>query len=343
MCKVPRQPWHGEEASEELGREPHGAVDQAGEEVDVGVQLPLGEVIVVEGGVHERLRDLDEGVLAGDVKNLVHNLANDLRARVEVLVHPVAKPEELLLLVLDGLQEPGNVLHGSDPLEHPEHGLVGAAVERAVQGSHRAADGGEDVDPGRGEVPAGGGRAVHLVLGVEQEEDVEGLAELGVGPIIDVAVGVQHVQKVLRVGQPLLGLRQLLAGPQVVRRRRDGGGVADDPGDLLVLHDVGLVDAASLERGVGLRVERAQARQPDDQGAHGVGVGRQGGHGLLDSLGNHSVLHHEPLPVVALALVRELAVQNEVGDVQIRGALGELLDGVAPVPQDALKRGKGWR
>jgi hypothetical protein len=40
-------------------------------------------------------------------------------------------------------------------------------------------------------------------------------------------------------------------------------------------------------------------------------------------------------PLLELLLVRQFAVQEEVGHLEVRGLLGQLVDRVAPVPQDA--------
>ena len=41
-------------------------------------------------------------------------------------------------------------------------------------------------------------------------------------------------------------------------------------------------------------------------------------------------------PARALGRSRQFAVQDQPGDVEVAGALGELLDGVAAIPEDAL-------
>jgi len=66
-----------------------------------------------------------------------------------------------------------------------------------------------------------GGGAVHLVLRVQDEHDIQGARQAGVGavPRRD-APGVQHEQKGLREGQLLVGRRRRAAGALVVRQRR---------------------------------------------------------------------------------------------------------------------------
>ena len=59
-------PRDGEQHREHLDREPHRLVDQAGVEVDVGVELARDEVVVLQRDPFELERDLEQRVLAGD-------------------------------------------------------------------------------------------------------------------------------------------------------------------------------------------------------------------------------------------------------------------------------------
>ena len=53
----------------------------------------------------------------------------------------------------------------------------------------------------------GGGGAVHLVLSVQSEEDVDRARVRRVRSVVRVVVGVEHVEEVLGVGEPLVGGR----------------------------------------------------------------------------------------------------------------------------------------
>src|SRR5215204_1038366 len=61
----------GEDHREHLGRHAERLVDQARVVVDVRVELPLGEELVVEGVLLELDRDLELRALAGDLEHLV--------------------------------------------------------------------------------------------------------------------------------------------------------------------------------------------------------------------------------------------------------------------------------
>ena len=73
---------------------------------------------------------------------------------------PVPEPEQLLLPVLDALQERRDGVHRLQALQHVEHCLVGAAVQRAVQRRHAAAHRAVHIHAAAGQVPSGGDTTV---------------------------------------------------------------------------------------------------------------------------------------------------------------------------------------
>ena len=66
-----RRAGDGEQHREHLDREAHGLVDEAGVEVDVGVELAADEVVVGQRDLFELERDVEQRVLAGDLEDLV--------------------------------------------------------------------------------------------------------------------------------------------------------------------------------------------------------------------------------------------------------------------------------
>src|SRR3954468_10497726 len=86
-----RRTADGEQDREHLRRELEGLVDQAGVEVDVGVELALDEVLVLERDLLQLLGDLEERVRAGDLEDVHRGLLDDLGPGVVVLVDPVAE------------------------------------------------------------------------------------------------------------------------------------------------------------------------------------------------------------------------------------------------------------
>jgi hypothetical protein len=78
--------------------------------------------------------------------------------------------------------------------------------------------------------------------------------------------------------------------------------------------------------------------RPDQAGhhGHGVGVAPEPAQEELHLVVDHRVLEHALVEVVALALVGQLAVEQQVTGVEVVAMLGQLLDGVAAVEQLAL-------
>ena len=81
---------------------------------------------------------------------------------------------------------------------------VGAAVERAGQGADAGGERGEEVGRARADHAHGRGRAVLLVVGVEQEKQVQRARDLGLGDVVLVRLREHHVQEVLAERQLLL-------------------------------------------------------------------------------------------------------------------------------------------
>src|SRR5690606_8592215 len=93
----------GEHHREHLGRDAQRLVDDAGIEVDVRIQLALHEVVVLQRRLFQAHRDLEHRVVDAQLlEYLVAHLADDLGARVEVLVDAVAEAHqaEARILVL---------------------------------------------------------------------------------------------------------------------------------------------------------------------------------------------------------------------------------------------------
>ena len=109
-------------------------------------------------------------------------------------------------------------------------------------------------------------------------------------------------------------------------RRRLG----DQPQDLLV-------PALGVEDVLGVVVERAEGAQGRNEHAHRVGVVVEAvDEPLAHVLVDERVVGDLVRPRLELALVRQIAVQQEVCDLEVRRVLGELLDRVAAIAEDAI-------
>jgi hypothetical protein len=110
---------------------------------------------------------------------------------------------------------------------------------------------------------------------------------------------------------------------------RKRGHLGDQPHDLLILVRP-VVDRLRFG------VEGGQRSQGADQDAHRVGVVVEAVDELLDVLVHVGVVGDLVGPGARLFFVRQVAVQQQPGHVEEGRALGQFLDRVAAVAQDAL-------
>ena len=233
-----------------------------------------------------------------------------LRPRVVVLVDAVAEAHQLLLAVLHALEEVGDVLDRLDPAQHPQHRLVGAAVERAVEGGDAGGDRRIGVDVGGADRAHGVGRAVLLVVGVEDEEDVERPREARVRLVGDLGHLEQHREEVLRIGEVVVRID--VGQPHVVAvgEGRQGRHLGDQPDR----RQVALLGVVELLR---VRVEGRERADRGEQHPHRVGVVAESLDELLDVLVDEGVVGDVVGPGVELGLRRQLAEDEQVGDLEV--------------------------
>ena len=217
---------------------------------------------------------------------------------------------------------------GLDPVEHPQHGLVGAAVQRAVERGGAGGDRRVRVDLRRADVAHRGGRAVLLVVGVQDEQHVERLRQPRVRLVLQLGHLEQHREEVGRVGQVVVRIDVRQAEVVPVGERGERRHLRDQPDR----RHVALVLVVDVLR---VGVERRQRADRRQQHPHRVRVVAEAVEELLDVLvdvGVHGDLVH---PVVELVARRQLAVDQQVGDLEVGRLLAELLDRVAAVLEDA--------
>ena len=229
---------------------------------------------------------------------------------------------------LDPRDERGHVRDRPDLRQHPQHRLVGAAVQRAVERRRRSGE--RDVRVGVRAADAAHGRraAVLFVVGVQDEQDVECALEHRVARVLRLGALEQHVEEVAGVRQLVVGQHVRQSQVMPVSVGRDGRHLADEPQNLeapgrFVLHLLGV--------GVERR-ERADRTQED---AHRVRVVAKALHQLLDVLVHHRVHHDIRRPRGRLTRRRQFAAEEEPRHFEKRRALGELFDRVAAIAQDA--------
>ena len=315
-----------EQHREHRHREAHGLVDDARVEVHVRVELMVDEVVVLERDPLEFERDVQQRVVPGDLEHLVRDLLDDGRPRVVVLVHPVAEPHQPQLAALDPADVAGHVVDRADLAEHVQHLLVRAAVQRAVQRGRGRGRRRVRVGLGAGHAAHRVGRAVLLVVGVQDEQHIQGVLEDRVRAVLGLGHLVHHVEEVARVGQIVVRVGVGQAPRMAVGEGRERGHLGDQAYHLLVL-DVLVVNRLRLG------VEGGQRGQGADQDAHRVGVVVEAVDELLDVLVHEGVLGDLVTPRAGLILVRQVAVQQEPGHVEEGRS-------AAPVPRSG-SRGSG--
>ena len=282
-----------------------------------------------EGDLLELEGDVEQRVLAGDLEHLVGGALDDRRPRVVVLVDAVAEALQPGLARLHLGDERLDVVVAADLLEHLDDRLVGPAVAGAVEGRGRRCGGDVGVGVGAADDPHGGGRAVLLVVGVEDEQHVEGPGQHRVGLVAGLGDLPHHRLEVLGEAEGVVRVDEGHALAEPVGAGGQRRHLGDQPGDLLQ-PDLGVVDVLRLG------VEGGQAGHRGHQDAHRVGVVVEAlEEPLADVLVDERVGGDLVDPGVELVPVGQLAVDQQVGDLEVGGPLGQLLDRVAPVAQDA--------
>ena len=117
----------------------HDAVDDAGVEIDVGIEFAFDEVWIGQGDFFQFLGQVEEGVfLAVLVHQFVAGFLDDLRAGIVILVHamPEAHEAELFAFVFGHVDVFVQIAAvGHDVFEHVDAGFVCPAVPFAPQGA----------------------------------------------------------------------------------------------------------------------------------------------------------------------------------------------------------------
>ncbi len=167
-----------------------------------------------------------------------------------------------------------------------------------------------------------------LVVGVEDEHQIQGVLDLPGDDVLLVGEGEHHMEEVRAVAQMRIGVDEGQAPRPPIGERRDGADLADEPGRRF---DEGF----RILQGHELRVEAGQVAQG----------GRKDGHGRCID-GNMLVLMLEPFvqefvfcqagaKVLQLSMTREVAEDQQIGHFHEVRLLGELLDGDAAIAKDA--------
>ncbi len=259
------------------------------------------------------------------------DLLDDLRPGVVALVHPVAEALQPLpaLTALDRGDEVGDVLDAADVGQHPDDGLVGPTVAGAVERGRRGGGGRVGIGMRRAHHPHGRRRAILLVVGMQDEQHIEGVCQHGIRLVAGLGHLPEHGEEVVGEVERVVRVDEGHAHAEAVGRRGQGRHLGDQADDLLPAR-------FGIEDLLGVEVERREGGDGRYQHAHRMGVVVEAlEEALADVLVNEGVVGDLVAPGLELRRVRELPVQEEVGHLQVGGVLSQLLDGIAPVAQNA--------
>src|SRR5690348_3076287 len=93
-----------------------------------------------------------------------------------------------------------------DGLEHFQDGLVGAAVQGAPQSANASGRASEQIGAAGGNHANGRGRTILFVVGMKQENQVQGFDRFGFDVVVLVGDRKHHVQEIGRVLELRLGV-----------------------------------------------------------------------------------------------------------------------------------------
>ena len=258
------------------------------------------------------------------------HFADDLGARVEVLVDAMTETHQarVVLLVLNARQELRNIVDGADLLEHRQHRLVGATVRRTPKRGHAGRDRGVRIGAGAAGQAHRRSAGVLLVIGMQDQQQVERLHGDRLEPVLLAGHCEEHVEQVGAVRQVVLRIDERLAEDVLVGGRGDCRDLGDDP----VREDLAVARVMDVQRVV---VEGRHRRDHGRHLRHRMGVVMEAVVEAQQRLVDHRVAHDAVLERIELELGRQLAVDQQVGDFEEGALLRQLLDGIAAVEEDA--------
>ena len=188
-------------------------------------------------------------------------------------------------------------------------------------------DRGEEVGVRGADQPDRGRRAVLLVVGVQDEQHVQRLDQVGVLLVGLGGEAERHPQEVLDQPAGVVRVEERLADRLLVRVGGDGRQLREQAqgGDLHLL----LVEGVQR-----VLVEGRQRADRRGEHRHRVRVAREPVEEQLQVLVQQRVPADPLVELAQLVGGRQLAVDQQVGDLEEAGLLGQLVDRIAAVAQD---------
>ena len=174
-----------------------------------------------------------------------------------------------------------------------------------------------------------GGRTILLVVRVQNEENIESALERRIRPVFQLRGPEEHVEKIAAVAEFVVGIGERHAQTVPVRKRRQGRHFADQPVGLLAPR-FGIGDVSR----VGIKGRKRRDRR--NQHAHRVSVVMKAVQKLLDALVDERVVRDVVSPFAQLRFGGQLAVEDQVGCLEVGASLRKLFDRIAAISEDSF-------
>ena len=167
------------------------------------------------------------------------------------------------------------------------------------------------------------------MVGMQDEENVEGLGQNRVGFVVRLGDSPHHRKEVRGEVEAVVWVDERHTDTVAVCASSDGGHLGDQANDLLLTtFEVEDVLRVGVEGG-----KRSEGRNKD---AHGVSVVVEALHeALAHVFVNERVVRDLVGPVGHLRFGGEFAVEEQIGNFEVGRLFGQLLDGVTAVAKDA--------
>ena len=171
-------------------------------------------------------------------------------------------------------------------------------------------------------------RAILLMVGVQQQQQVDGLGERRIGLVRFGRQPEGHAQEVLHQRERIVRVEQRLADGRLVRVRRDGRQLRQQP-------DGRQLELIGIERVEGILVERGQRRNRRGENGHRMCVARERAEEALELLVEQRVPADAGGEFGELRGRRQFAVDQQVAHLQVGRTFRQLLDRISAVAEDA--------
>ena len=223
----------------------------------------------------------------------------------------------------------GHVGERADLQQHAQNFLVRAAVQRAVQRRGRRGRRRKRVHMRAAHAAHRVRRTILLVVRVQNKQDVQRVLQRRVRAVLQLGRLEQHVQEIAGIAQLVVRIGERHAQAVPVGKRRERRHLPDQA--------VGLLLARLLVEDVlGLGIKRGKRRDGRNHHAHRMGVVVKPVQEFLHRLVDEGVVRDVVGPIFQLRAGGQLAMQNQISRFEVGAFLGQFLDRIAAVSQDAF-------